>query len=110
VFPGGWPELMAHNRSQVLTARAMLAQTLDLTLPCPESMVGSMATLPLPTAPLSHLSHGELNRQLWEQFQVEVPIMPFPDTSSYLIRISAQIYNQPEEFDRLRVALNHFLH
>jgi isopenicillin-N epimerase len=110
LLPGGWPELMAHNRNQVLAARAMLAQTLGLTLPCPETMVGSMATLPLPAAPLSHLSHGELNRQLWEQFQVEVPIMPFPDASGYLIRISAQIYNQPADFDRARIALNHFLH
>jgi isopenicillin-N epimerase len=110
LLPGGWSELMAHNRNQVLAAREMLSQTLGLTVPCPDSMVGSMATLPLPAALLSHLSHGELNRQLWEQFQVEVPIMPFPDASGYLIRISAQIYNQPEEFDRLRVALNHFLH
>ncbi len=110
LLPGGWSELMAHNRNQVLNAREMLSQTLDLNLPCPDSMVGSMATLPLPAARLSHLSHGDLNRQLWAQFQVEVPIMPFPDTSGYLIRISAQIYNQPEEFDRARIALNHFLH
>jgi isopenicillin-N epimerase len=110
LLPGGWPELMAHNRNQVLAARAMLSQTLDLTLPCPESMVGSMATLPLPAARLSHLSQADLNRQLWEQFQVEVPIMPFPDASGYLIRISAQIYNQPADFDRARIALNHFLH
>jgi isopenicillin-N epimerase len=109
LLPGGWPELMTHNRNQVLAARAMLAQTLGLTLPCPDSMVGAMATLPLPAAPLSQRSHGELNRQLWEQFQVEVPIMPFPDARHYLIRISAQVYNQPEEFDRLSMALNHFL-
>jgi isopenicillin-N epimerase len=109
LLPGGWPELMAHNRNQVLAARQMLGQTWNLPLPCPDSMVGSMATLPLPSAKLSHLSHAELNRQLWEQFQVEVPIMPFPDIQCYVVRISAQIYNQPEEFDRLRVALNHFL-
>jgi isopenicillin-N epimerase len=110
LLPGGWPELMAHNRNQVLAARQMLGQAWNIPLPCPESMVGSMATLPLPAARLSHWSHAELNRQLWEQFQVEVPIMPFPDTQSYVVRISAQIYNQPEEFDRLRGALNHFLH
>ncbi len=110
LLPGGWPELMAHNRNQVLAARQMLSQTWNVPLPCPETMVGSMATLPLPGAKLSHLSHAELNRQLWEQFQVEVPVMPFPDASGYLIRISAQIYNQPAEFDRLATALNHFLH
>jgi isopenicillin-N epimerase len=109
LLPGGWPELMAHNRNQVLTARQMLGQTWNISLPCPDSMVGSMATLPLPAARLSHLSHAELNCQLWEQFQVEVPIMPFPDARGYLIRISAQIYNQPEEFDRARIALNHCL-
>jgi isopenicillin-N epimerase len=109
LLPGGWRSLMTHNRNQVLAARQMLAQTWNIPLPCPESMVGSMATLPLPAAQLSHLSHAELNRQLWEQFQVEVPIMPFPDPQSYVVRISAQIYNQPSDFDRLRVALNHFL-
>jgi isopenicillin-N epimerase len=110
LLPGGWPELMAHNCQQILTARQSLSQRLEIPLPCPDAMVGSMATLPLPAAKLADRSPADLNRWLWETFQVEVPIMPFPDARSYVVRISAQIYNQVSDFDRLAEALNHLLH
>jgi isopenicillin-N epimerase len=109
LLPGGWPELMQHNCQQILTARQSLSQRLGIPLPCPDAMVGSMATLPLPAAKLAGRSPADLNRWLWEAFQVEVPIMPFPDARSYVVRISAQIYNQVSDFDRLAEALNHLL-
>jgi isopenicillin-N epimerase len=110
LLPGGWAELMPYNRSKVLAARRMLSEKLKLPLPCPDSMVGSLATLRLPAAKILPLSHADLNRRLWQQYQIEVPIMPFPDASGYLVRISAQIYNEPAEYERLSAALHSFLH
>ncbi len=109
LLPGGWPELMQHNRTLVLAARQSLAKLLEQPLPCPETMVGAIATLPLPTASASSTSHNQLNLMLWNEFKIEVPIIPFPDESGYLVRISAQIYNHAEEFDRLGIALKKLL-
>ncbi|MBE9031742.1 aminotransferase class V-fold PLP-dependent enzyme [filamentous cyanobacterium LEGE 11480] len=109
LLPDGWPGLMQHNHKQVLAARQQLATILDVPMPCPDSMVGSMVTLPLPTARLGNASHNELNLRLWNNFKIEVPIMPCPNVSDYLVRISSQIYNQPEDFDRLAQALSDLL-
>src|SRR5262249_4772654 len=46
--PGGFVELMAENQQKALAARRLLAAALSLPLPCPDSMIGSLASLPLP--------------------------------------------------------------
>ena len=50
LLPGGWPELMAHNRALALRAREILCTSLHLDAPAPDSMIGSMASVPLPAA------------------------------------------------------------
>jgi isopenicillin-N epimerase len=105
LLPGGWPALMEHNHTQVLAACQMLSQMLEIPLPCPKTMVGSIATLPLPAKQLQSVDHNQLNLMLWQQDKIEVPIIPFPDASHYLVRISSQVYNHAEEFERLAKAL-----
>src|SRR5439155_964428 len=48
LLPGGWPELMARNRALALEARRILCEALAVTPPCPDEMIGSLATVPLP--------------------------------------------------------------
>ena len=48
LLPGGWAELRAANRQLTLQARELLSTELGLPLPCPASMIGSLATLPIP--------------------------------------------------------------
>jgi isopenicillin-N epimerase len=105
LLPGGWTELMAHNRSQILAMRQMLTQTLDLPIACPDSMVGSMVTLPIAAQHLPVASAAELISKLWNDYQIELLATPFPDSSQYLLRLSSQIYNQPAEFERLAEVL-----
>lgn len=109
LLPGGWDELMESNHTKVLAARQNLADSLGVDLPCPDQMVGSMATLPLPNENFKEISSTKLNAKLWNQFQIEVPFSPFPDQNRYLMRISAQIYNDSSEFDRLAEALKTLL-
>ncbi len=104
LLPGGWPELMAHNRQTAIAARNQLATSLNLPLPCPESMVGSLATIPL-----SDGSYLELQNQLWEEHHIEVPIVPFPTTQSRILRISSQVYNSPQDYEILAKALKSLL-
>jgi isopenicillin-N epimerase len=99
-LPGGWPELMNQNREKAIDARQHLAQVLEIPLPCPDQMLGSMATLPLPDG-----NAAQLVRHLWETHKIEVAVFPFPQRNSQMLRLSAQIYNDAEEYNVLAQVL-----
>ncbi|UBF26446.1 aminotransferase class V-fold PLP-dependent enzyme [Kovacikia minuta CCNUW1] len=100
LLPGGWPELMATNRALALSARQSLCQALNLSPPSPEPMVGALAVVSLPDG-----SPQQLQKALLERYQIEVPIVPFPGTTSRQVRVSAQLYNHPEQYEYLAEAL-----
>ena len=104
LLPGGWSELMAKNRSMALAARQMLATRLAVALPCPEEMIGSLAVVPLPDA-LETRNFISLHDQLLDRFGIEVPIIPWHEKPSLLVRISAQIYNTLPQYEYLAAAL-----
>lgn len=99
-LPGGWPELREHNRLMLLEARRSFLSRLGLAPPCPESMLGSMATLPLP-ATLS-LAAGNpkppdpLYTVLADEFALEVPVIRL--NNRRWIRISSHLHNCPDEY------------
>ncbi|MBI4783744.1 MAG: aminotransferase class V-fold PLP-dependent enzyme [Oscillatoriophycideae cyanobacterium NC_groundwater_1537_Pr4_S-0.65um_50_18] len=95
LLPGGWQALMQHNRDTALAARALLSQALSVEPPCPESMIGSMAVVPLPNGSAEHLQN------LLFQQRIEVPVIPWQNPTNRLIRVSAQIYNTPADYDVL---------
>ncbi|ACK71345.1 aminotransferase class V [Gloeothece citriformis PCC 7424] len=106
LLPQGWPDVWKHNHQLVLEARNLLAQTLQVSLPCPDEMIGSMASISLENIALS----GELlyNRML-KEFKIEVPTVPWKSNQKY-IRISAQIYNTIEQYEYLSEILKkHFI-
>jgi isopenicillin-N epimerase len=109
LVPGGWTALRKRNHQLALAARQLLAEALNPTTPlCPAEMLGSMATLPLPPAfgvpkTLPDSLIDELQEQLWEQFHIEVPIIPWrsPAGENKLIRVCAQLYNSLEQYQYL---------
>ena len=108
LLDGGWPELMAKNHALALAGRQILADKLDLPLPCPDEMVGSMAVVPLSDEKSDAVSNGGiplLQEALWEIFKIEVPVIPWPDASKRLVRISAQFYNTLPQYEYLAKAL-----
>src|SRR5262249_47328886 len=50
LLPGGWQEVRRRNQDLARRARELLCEKLGLEAPCPQTMLGSMATLPLPEA------------------------------------------------------------
>jgi len=99
--PGGWPEVMAANHALVLEARGRLLEAFGQGAPCPESMVGSMASVPLPAAaPGSPLARvGAEGLADWCRARgVETWAYPHPVP---LVRLSAQRYNDAAQFERL---------
>jgi isopenicillin-N epimerase len=101
LLPGGWPEVMAANRALALQARAVLTTSLQIDAPCPESMIGSIASLPLPTAtpgsPAASLDSKGLH-DWFRQRDIETWLHPHPLA---VLRISAQLYNHIDQFRQL---------
>ncbi len=114
--PGGWPEHMAANRTLTLQARDRLQEVLGTEPIAPESMIGSMAGIALPGSPemLDDAAADALTTSLAEDDRIEVPVNAFPVRaarapgalpSAALLRISAQRYNEAEDYERLAEVL-----
>jgi len=111
LLPGGWPALQARNRALALEGRGVVAAALGVALPCPDEMIGSLASLPLPPrvapAPAATASAFELDplheALVREGFQV--PILACPAHPGRLLRVSAAAYNDPSDYARLADAL-----
>jgi isopenicillin-N epimerase len=110
VLSGGWPELMRQNRALALEGRKLVAEALKIEPPCPDSMIGSLASFPLPDGastepPTSPLYSDPLQDSLLREHRIEVPVIPWPSPPRRLLRISAQIYNTREQYALLAEAL-----
>jgi isopenicillin-N epimerase len=113
LLPGGWPALREHNRELTLFGRRAICDALGTAAPCPDEMIGSLASVPLPPGagepPASSLYVDPLQQELLERWKIEVPVIPWPAPPERLIRISAQLYNRREDYDSLASALNRLL-
>ena len=113
LVPGGWPEVMKRNRALALEGRKLLCDALRIAAPAPESMIGSLAAVPLPDGssepPKSALYNDALQTALFDRFQIEVPVAPWPAPPGRLLRISAQLYNAIDDYQRLVNALGQLL-
>jgi isopenicillin-N epimerase len=109
LLPGGWPQVMACNRDLTLRARALLLESIGVDAPCPEPMIGSMASLPLPPAAVGSPAHRRSSEDLHAWFRdrrVETWLYPHPVP---LLRISAQLYNDLDQFKQLASLLEEAL-
>lgn len=109
LLPGGWPAVMAANRALALEGRRILCGARSLPPPCPAEMIGSLAAVAVPDGaadtPRSTLFGDPLQDRLVERFGIQVPVFPWPAPPRRLLRISAQLYNEPAQYERLASAL-----
>ncbi len=109
---GGWPALMQRNKRLALAARELICECLEVATPCPNTMIGCMASVPLPcatTLPCNERLLEPLSEALFQDFAIEVPVMRWPQPRERLLRISAQIYNDISQYQRLCEALTTLL-
>ncbi len=107
MLPGGWDAVRAHNRALALWARDRLCEAAQVAPPCPDEMVGAMAAVPLPDgagAP-NALGIDPWQDRLWARHRIEVPVITWPAPPRRVLRVSAQLYNDEGEFERLAAAL-----
>lgn len=111
LLPEGWPALMQNNHTKALVARQVLCEALDVSPPCPDQMIGSMAVVPLPDQlsvyePSAQLREWPvLQDVLFERFHIEVPMFSWIESSKLMVRVSAQLYNTIEQYEYLAMAL-----
>jgi isopenicillin-N epimerase len=109
ILPGGWPEVQKRNRTLAVLARRFLCKELQVEPPCPETMLGAMATVPLPDAFQGRPRSGKIDDEqlrLYDEFAIEVPFVRVGAPPKRYFRISAQLYNACEDYTRLARALH----
>jgi isopenicillin-N epimerase len=108
LLPGGWRELRERNRQLAVQARTLLCQKWGVTPPCPEELIGSIATISLPERFQARRSSGKIDAEqlaLYDRFGIEVPLCRFGEPERRWLRVSAQIYNSPDDYEYLAEAL-----
>ena len=96
--------LRARNRALAITAGEMLAQRWGTETGAPAAMAGAMATVRLPGGlPGTPAGAQAVHDGLWQKYHIEVPIMALNET--LWVRISAQIYNDLDDYERLATSL-----
>jgi isopenicillin-N epimerase len=100
----GAADIMEHNRDLALRAAEMLADTWNTRIGADRDHTGSMAMIELPIAgPASREGALETRAVLLERHGIQVPINAIDN--HYWARISAQIYNEIEDYERLATAV-----
>lgn len=130
LVPGGLLGLMEHNRRQTLEARKILCRHMasigrpgtveQPTAIAPESMIASLASVPIPTSPGGAIRpsprgyHDALQDAMIERHGIQAPIVPWPQAANAapgkqgggrFVRVAMQAYNALEQVEYLGAAL-----
>jgi isopenicillin-N epimerase len=100
----GGARLRERNAALVCEQATMLARAWATERGAPGALTGSMAAVRLPLRePATAERALELRRKLFDDHRIEVPVTAF--AGALWARISAHVYNRPEDYDRLAVAI-----
>lgn len=109
---GGWPEVIRRNHELALRARDVLCNALQIDEPAPDEMLAAMAAVPLPdgTSTTAPALYGDpVQDKLLFEHRIEVPFIPWPRPPKRMLRVSAQLYNTIDEYERLAALLVHLV-
>lgn len=100
----GAADIQDHNHDLAMAAAAMLAAAWNTRVGAAGTLTGSMAMVELPLRRSATREGGlEIRAALLEQYNVQVPVNALG--GRYWARISAQIYNDMEDYERLARAV-----
>ena len=105
---GGWEGIMQHNHELAIQGRDILCDRLGIEQPCPNEMIACISTIRLPGEILPKEKMHEpdpLHHILSEKYNIQVPVWTWPSPAGRYLRISAQLYNSIEQYERLADAL-----
>ncbi|EXM19877.1 hypothetical protein V3481_003384 [Fusarium oxysporum f. sp. vasinfectum] len=110
VMPGGYSDLTSRNHDLAVLARRIVCKAIGVDIPCPDSMIAAMATIPLPDSPGPE-QEGMLPIQqvLWKEHGIVIPVYSWPSYPKRVVRLSVQAYNTLNQYlklaDCLRIVL-----
>jgi isopenicillin-N epimerase len=104
----GWDRVMRHNHQMAVWVQSMLCERFGVepASPVDGSMIGSMATVPLPNQHRlrkDFVKPEQLQAALYDRHRIEAPIIDW--RGRLWTRASCQIYNLPEHYERLAAAI-----
>lgn len=94
-FEGGIDELMRRNRALCLQARDLLCDVFGTKPMVPDSMLGPLAVIEIPSP---GLDTRELRERLMSEHRIEAMIVANPGADTPMIRVSPQVYNNIEQY------------
>jgi isopenicillin-N epimerase len=107
-MPGGWAAVREANHLLTVRARKLLCDRLQVEAPCPENMLGAMATIPLPERFQGKARTTKIDAEqcrLYDEFGIEVPFFRIGRPERRWFRISAQLYNSLADYEHLASVL-----
>ncbi len=110
LMEGGWPALMRRNHEMVLEGRRIVCRALGVEEPAPASMIGTMASIPIPDCAPELKTRATkyddaLQDALLERHNLVAPIWRMGPDEMRIVRISAQLYNGVGDYERLAEGL-----
>lgn len=105
LMPGGFGALRDANHQLALQVRELLTDALGIEPPAPAKMIGSLVTLPLPELRSPPNGLDPLQKKLFDEHAIEVPVFAGPRSAPRLIRTSSHAYNHISEYERLAKVL-----
>lgn len=110
VIDEGWDGWRAHTHALLREARDLVSAALDVAPAAPDSMLGTIASIPLPDASSAApttppMALDPLHLTLFEEHSIEVPVFPWPAPPRRLLRVSAQLYNTRTDYEHLAESL-----
>ena len=108
LVPGGWEEVRQRNHALACRARSLICEALGVAPPCPESMLGSLAAVELPSHPRwppGARDADPLQDMLFTRHRIEVPLYGWPVPERRWIRVSPHLHNSEAQYLFLAEAL-----
>lgn len=102
LMPGGWDAIMKRNHDVCINARDYFCRELGLTPSCPDEMNAGMATMEIPfleeNNPPDYKNCDAIQNRICQEYNLEIPLWYWNDPPRRTTRISAQLYNSPEQY------------
>ncbi|MBZ0171432.1 MAG: aminotransferase class V-fold PLP-dependent enzyme, partial [Phycisphaerales bacterium] len=108
-LPGGWGELMSRNHAMVVEGARLVRERCGLPATAPDEMFGSMYGLLLPEDPAPGRA-AWYEDPIWDALRmthgIQAPVWRLKPAQARVMRVSAQLYNEIGEYERLADALD----
>lgn len=104
---GGPRAYAQRNHMLALEARLVVCSALGIESPCPDNMLASMFSIPLPDEPElgAQPSYTPLQDVLWKKYRIAVPVFSWPARPKRVLRVSVQVHNSRAQIEYLAAAL-----